>query len=89
MEKKPYSRPEISREELQQELYLANISLQEANERLRQEERMRTELFANLSHDLRAPLAALGNAIEYLKSGIPDREERREMLSLMETRPAF
>ncbi len=89
MEKKAYSRPEISREELQQELYLANISLQEANERLRQEERMRTELFANLSHDLRAPLAALENAIEYLKSGIPDREERRETLKLMEKRTAF
>jgi len=89
MEKKPYSRPEISREELQQELYLANISLQEANERLRREEQMRTELFANLSHDLRAPLAALENAIEYMKSGIPDVEEKRETLSLMEKRTAF
>jgi len=89
MEKKPYSRPEISREELQQELYLANISLQEANERLKKEERLRTELFANLSHDLRAPLAALENAIEYMKSGIPDMEERRETLALMEKRTAF
>lgn len=89
MEKKPYSRPEISREELQQQLYLANINLQEANERLRQEELQRTELFANLSHDLRAPLAALANSIEYLKSGIPDSQERCSVMDLMEKRTAF
>ncbi len=45
MEKKKYARPEISREELQQQLYLANVRLEEANQRLRQEEERRTQLW--------------------------------------------
>lgn len=89
MSKKQYSRPEISREELQQQLYLANIQLQEANERLRQEERMRTEMFANLSHDLRAPMTALKSSLEYLKTGTVSEEERASVLELMEKRTEF
>lgn len=89
MEKKKYTRPEISREELQQQLFEANISLQEANERLRQEERMRTEFFANLSHDLRAPMTALKSAVEYLKTGQVSPQEQQTVLELMEKRTAF
>lgn len=89
MEKKKYSRPEISREELQQQLFEANISLQEANERLCQEERMRTEFFANLSHDLRAPMTALKSAVEYLKTGCVSPQEQQAVLELMEKRTAF
>lgn len=89
MEKKKYSPPEISREELAQNLYLANVQLTEANERLHQEERMRTELFANLSHDLRAPLTALNSAIEYLESGPLEPQEQQRILHLMRGRTAF
>lgn len=64
MEKRKYSRPKIGREELQQQLYQANIRLEEANEALRRQEQMRRELFANLSHDLRAPMTALVSAVE-------------------------
>ena len=89
MEKKRYTPPEISREELQRQLFEANLSLQSANERLQEEQRQRTALFANLSHDLRAPITALSNAVEYLKTGQPAGEEREEILNLMEKRVSF
>lgn len=89
MQKKKYSRPEISREELQQQLFEMNISLMEANDRLLEEERMRTELFANLSHDLRAPMTALASSIELLQTGTVGPEEQKRILKLMQNRTAF
>lgn len=89
MEKKRYTRPKISREELQRQLFEANLSLQAANERLREEQRQRTALFANLSHDLRAPITALASAVEYLKTGAATQAELGEILELMEKRTAF
>lgn len=82
MEKKHYVHPQISSEELQQQLLEANI-------RLSEEERMRTELFANLSHDLRAPMTALRSSVEYLKTGIPTPEEQQKILGIMENRVNF
>lgn len=90
MKKKPYARPEISREEeLQRQLFEANLSLQAANERLEQEQCQRTALFANLSHDLRAPISALSNGVEYLKTGKAAGKEQEEILNLMEKRLRF
>ncbi len=37
--------------------------------RLAAEEKARTELLSNLSHDLRASMTALSSAVELLKSG--------------------
>lgn len=87
MERKPYIRPQISREELEQRLFEANLSLQAANDRLEEEERQRTALFANLSHDLRAPISALCNGVEYLKTG--KAQAQGEVLDLMEKRLNF
>ena len=87
MEKKPYTRPQISREELEQRLLEANLSLQAANDRLEEEKRQRTAFYANMSHDLRAPISALSNAVEYLKTGKAQQQE--EILNLMEKRLAF
>lgn len=89
MEKKHYTRPEISREELQRQLFEANLSLQAANEELNREQAQRTALFANLSHDLRAPISALSNGVEYLKTGKAAPQEQTEILSLMEKRLQF
>ena len=58
MSKKKYTKPDISREELEKALVKANQELWMANRRLEAEERTRAELFSNLSHDLRAPIAA-------------------------------
>lgn len=89
MEKKKYSRPEISREELQEQLFDANLQLQAANDRLLQEERIRTELFANLSHDLRSPLTALASSIGYLQTGTVSPEETQSVLHIMEKRTKY
>jgi len=87
MSKKKYTKPDISREELKKALVKANEELWMANRRLEAEERARTELFSNLSHDLRAPMTALFSAVELLKSGQEIGEKKyQELLKLMERR---
>ena len=87
MSKKKYTKPDISREELEQALMKANEELWIANRKLEAEERARTELFSNLSHDLRAPMTALFSAVELLKSGQTVGEKKyQDILKLMERR---
>lgn len=57
--KKNYEKPQVSVEELTKALY-------EANKKLTKLENDRSEMFANISHDLRAPLAAIMGRLEYL-----------------------
>lgn len=64
--KSEFIKPELSVEELSIALYKANQQLTEANKQLKESERMRLELFSNLSHDLRSPLSALRSYVEYL-----------------------
>lgn len=73
--KKPYIKPEITKEELRkmlletnEKLEKANAELEAANEKLRREEKERTALFANLSHDLRASLTVIQGAVTLLKT---------------------
>ena len=55
--------------------------------RLAAEEKARTELLSNLSHDLRASMTALSSAVELLKSGHKiEKEQYDELLNLMERR---
>lgn len=87
MEKKKYVKPEISRQQLEELLFQANENLLVANEKLKKEEEARMELFANLSHDLRSPMAALVSSVEFLKSGKAETEEESAaILDLMERR---
>ena len=87
MSKKKYTKPDISREELEKALVKANQELWMANRRLEAEERTRAELFSNLSHDLRAPMAALFSAVELLKSGQEIGEKKyQDILKLMDRR---
>lgn len=68
MPKKYFIPPGLSTEDLSAKLLKAYGELQETNEKLIQEERTRTEMFANISHDLRSPITAIRNGIEYLSS---------------------
>ena len=54
-------------------------TLEETMEELRQADRMRRELVANVSHDLRSPLASIQGYLEtvHMKDGDLDPEERR------------
>ncbi len=49
-------------EELSMKLFVAN-------EQLKKDQKERTEMLANISHDLRAPLTAIRNAIDFIRSG--------------------
>lgn len=66
MAKKQFKAPSLTIEELTAELYLSKKDLKKANDLLTAQEKARTELFANLSHDLRSPMTALRNSIDYL-----------------------
>lgn len=59
--KNRFSEPSLSVEELSKALY-------EVNRKLDNTIRQRNELFANISHDLRSPITAIHNSIEYLQS---------------------
>ncbi len=78
MQKKRYNKPEVSKEQLEWELLNANM-------RLAAEEKARTELIANLSHDLRSSMAVLAGSIELLKSKSSlDEKQYDDLLNLME-----
>lgn len=75
--KKKFIRPEMTVEELQKALYQSNIKLMES-------EKKRTEIFSNISHDLRSPLAAIQSTVEYMASD-PDmsKEDYVNALSIL------
>ncbi len=88
MEKKKYTKPKtITREELERALLEANDELSRANEKLNRQSRERTELFRNLSHDLRAPMTALVSTVGLLREKKNmGEEEYMELLDLMDRR---
>ncbi len=81
--KKNFEEPAISVSELSHTLYDTNVRLYETI-------RERNEMFANISHDLRAPITAIHNCIEYLNS-LEHIEESdiREVLPMLESRSAM
>lgn len=87
MAKKVYTKPEISKEQLEQALYEANVKLEAVNQKLRDEETSRNELLSNLSHDLRSSISALVSGISCLQSGsFQDPEEYGHILDVMQKR---
>ena len=86
-EKKQYIRPELSVEELTKALYEANKELDAvnrelacANETLEKNEKSRSEMFANISHDLRSPIAAIRSAVEYILSDKDIKKDERDKI---------
>ena len=88
--KNQFEIPELSVEELSHALYEVNLKLQAANNKLKEQEQARLEFYANISHDLRAPVTALSNSIEYMLSNKNlSPEETQEALLIMQKRTGY
>lgn len=88
--KNQFAKPELSVEELSHALYETTIKLQATNEQLIKQEQQNKEFYANISHDLRAPVTAINNSIEYLLSdtSIP-KDEYINTLQIMQKRTIY
>lgn len=88
--KNKFEIPELSVEELSHALYEANLKLIDANKRLKDEEKQRLDFYANISHDLRAPVTAISNSIEYLLSASDlSKNETQETLVIIQKRTEY
>lgn len=88
--KKNFDTPELSVEELTKALYEVNLELQASNNQILEEQRKNKEFYANISHDLRAPITAISNSLQYLLSSsdiTPD--EQHETLLMMQKRTSY
>ena len=84
---KKFEAPQLTVEELSAALYEANEELKRVNDELTAINRSRTEMFANISHDLRSPLTAIKSSVEYLQTlENPTPEDYSSALKLMDTR---
>ncbi len=61
-----FTKPELTVEDLTIALHQANLKLTETNRKLVESEKKRSELLANISHDLRSPITTLQGYVEYL-----------------------
>lgn len=66
---------ELSTEQLNKALYETSVKLQEANNELTEIHNQQKELFLNISHDLRAPVALAKSSIEAMLIHQPDSKE--------------
>ena len=83
MNKKNFEEPAVTVAELSRALY-------ESNQKLYQTIKERDEIFANISHDLRAPITAIHNCIEYLQSlDHINESDIREVLPMLSSRSAM
>lgn len=72
MKRKEFEQPVIERETagaLSLKLLSVTGELVEAKQKLERVQQERSEMLANISHDLRAPITAVRSAVDYLKSG--------------------
>lgn len=87
MEKKKFELPNLTVEKLSEELVIANLKLTQANEKLRQAEQARSEMFSNISHDLRSPITAIKNSVEILSDMAEYSPEKvKPLLAIMNRR---
>lgn len=90
LEKSEYIKPELTIQELSEALYQVNKKLKKSNEDLLQSQRELTEVFSNISHDLRSPVTAILNSVEYLLSvDTMDMNEIRSIIKLMHGRAIY
>lgn len=72
-----------NREIMEERIARATRDLSEANRDLQQLDRMKTEFFADMSHELRSPITAIQGCVDYLKRTVDD-PDRRNYLAIME-----
>ena len=75
LSKNTFKPAELSTEELNKALYETSVKLQEANKELTDIHNQQKELFLNISHDLRAPVALAKSSIEAMLIHQPDSKE--------------
>lgn len=86
----PFEKPELSVEELSHALFETSKKLQATNEQLRKQEQNNKEFYANISHDLRAPVTAINNSVEYLLSSNDiSKEELTNTLEMIQKRTNY
>ena len=73
--KNTFKPAELSTEELNKALYETSVKLQEANKELTDIHNQQKELFLNISHELRAPVALAKSSIEAMLIHQPDSKE--------------
>ncbi len=71
------------RKMLEQQIILQNRNLQDANKKLREVDRMKTEFLANISHELRTPLSVIIAYTEALRDGIVGDSDRKHFLDVI------
>ncbi len=71
------------RKMLEQQIILQNRSLQDANQKLREVDEMKTEFLANISHELRTPLSVIIAYTEALREGIVGEADRAKFLDVI------
>lgn len=82
--KTEFVKPELTVEELSIALYRTNQKLEQTNEELLHSQKELNEIFVNISHDLRSPITAIRNYMEYLFSiDSLDTEEVLQTIKLM------
>jgi signal transduction histidine kinase len=82
MMKAEFVKPELSVEELSIALYQANRKLEQTNKELLHSRQELTEVFVNISHDLRSPVTAIRNSVEYLLS--QEELDSKEVLHILQ-----
>lgn len=89
-QKNSFSKPELNTEDLSIALYNTTQKLEQTNSLLVKTQKERDLLFANISHDLRSPITAIRNSIEYLLSlDAIEKEELDGTLHLIERRSIY
>ena len=71
------------RKMLEQQIILQNKNLQDANQRLREVDEMKTEFLANISHELRTPLSVIIAYTEALRDGLVSDDDRPHFLDVI------
>jgi len=71
------------RKMLEQQIILQNKNLQDANQRLREVDEMKTEFLANISHELRTPLSVIIAYTEAMRDGLVGEQDRRQFLDVI------
>ena len=93
MKKNPFEEPSLeseTAESLSAKLLATTTQLIKANDELKRLEKERSEMLANISHDLRAPITAIRSAIDYLHSGKNlTKEDLDSSLGLIDRRTRF